>query len=133
MGVRESEQLWERVDALQKQVADLKDAVGQAREENSEQVRARIQQIKEDIATRRESTREKTEKVTERAQSQWQSVKDDVTEKMHDLQERINRKRDELDIKMAEKTPRSRRRTPSVRWISLGGRSSRPSWPSLMR
>jgi hypothetical protein len=50
MSVGESDRLREYVDALQKQVTDLKDAADQAREETSAQVRARIEQAKADAA-----------------------------------------------------------------------------------
>jgi uncharacterized coiled-coil DUF342 family protein len=42
----DSEALRERVDAVQRQAVELKQAVDQLREESSEQVKARIQQVK---------------------------------------------------------------------------------------
>lgn len=50
VSVRESEALRERVDAVQEQAAELKQAVDKLRQESSEQVKARIQQVKADIA-----------------------------------------------------------------------------------
>ena len=102
MSTRLTDQLREYVDALQKQVTHLKDAADQAREETSAQVRARIEQAKADVAAYQESARDKTGQAAGRAQSQRQSMKVDAAAKMRDLHGRIGRKRDELDVKMAE-------------------------------
>ncbi len=102
MSVRESDQLREHVDALQAQVTELKIALDQAREESREQVRARIQQVKADIAAHQETARGKAGQAAGRAQSQWQVMRADAAAKMRDLHGRIERKRDELDVKMAE-------------------------------
>jgi chromosome segregation ATPase len=101
MSVRESGQLQEHLDALQKQVTHLKDSTDQAREESSAQVRARIEQAKADIAAHQESAQETAGRAAERAQSQWQSMRADAAAKMRDLHDRIDRKRDELDVKAA--------------------------------
>jgi chromosome segregation ATPase len=101
MSVRESDQLREHVDALQEQVEELKNAMEQARNETREQVKARIQQVKADIAGHQESAREKAGQAAGRAQSQWQSMKADAQAKARDLHDRIERKRDELDVKEA--------------------------------
>jgi DNA repair exonuclease SbcCD ATPase subunit len=102
MSVRESDALREHVDTLQKQVTHLKDAAERARKENSEQVKARIQQAKADMAAHHESAGEKAGQAAEGAQSQWQSMRADAQAKMRDLQDRIGRKRNELDVKTAE-------------------------------
>jgi len=101
MSVRESGRLGEHVEALQQQVTELKEAADRAREETSEQVRARIEQVKADLAAHREPVGEKAGQAAGRPQSQWQSVKTDAQAKMRDLQDRIGRKRDELDVKAA--------------------------------
>jgi peptidoglycan hydrolase CwlO-like protein len=92
----------EHVEALQQQVTEVKEAADRAREETSEQVRARIEHVKADLAAHRERAGEKAGQAAGRPQSQWQSVKADAQAKMRDLQDRIGRKRDELDVKAAE-------------------------------
>jgi hypothetical protein len=102
MSGNESDQLREYVDALQKQVTHLEDAADQAREETSAQVRARIEQAKADVAAHQEPARDKSGPGAGRTQSQWQSMRADAAARMRDLHGRIGRKRDELDVKMAE-------------------------------
>jgi hypothetical protein len=102
MSIGESGRLRERVDALQKQVTHLKDAADQAREETSTQVRARIERARADAAAGQESAREKAGQAAGHAHGQWQSMKADAAAKMQGLQGRMDRKRDELDVKMAE-------------------------------
>ena len=101
MDVRESGQLQEHLDGLQKQVTHLKNSADQARAESSAQVRARIEQAKVDIAAHQESAQETTGRAAGRAQSQWQSMRTDAAAKMQNLRDRIDRKRDEADAKAA--------------------------------
>ena len=102
MSVREIDHLRKHVDALQAQVTELKISLAQARRESREQVRARIRQVKADIDAHQEPAREKAAQTAGRAQSQWQMMRADAAAKMRDLHDRIERKRDELDVKMAE-------------------------------
>ena len=102
MSTRLADQLQEYVDALQKQVAHLKNAADQAREESSAQVRARIDQAKADAAAHQEPAPGQAGQAAGRAQSQWQSVKANAAAKMQDLQDRIDRRRDQLDVKLAD-------------------------------
>ena len=102
MSTRLADQLQEYVDALQKQVAHLKNAADQAREESSAQVRERIDQAKADAAAHQEPAPEQAGQAAGRAQSQWQSVKANAAAKMQDLQDRIDRRRDQLDVKLAD-------------------------------
>ena len=102
MSTRLADQLQEYVDALQKQVTHLKNAADQAREESSAQVRARIDQAKADAAAHQEPAREQAGQAAGRAQSQWQSVKANAAAKIQDLQDRIDRRRDQLDVKLAD-------------------------------
>jgi hypothetical protein len=121
MSVGESDQLREYVDALQKQVTHLKNAADQAREETGAQVRARIEQAKADVAAQQEPAREKAGQAAGRGQSQWQSMKADAAAKMQDLQDRIGRKHDELDVKMTPGPPGT---TPSMAGLRpVGGRA----------
>ena len=103
-GLREDQvDLSEQVDALQKRASDLKSSADQAQRETNEQVNARIKDAKADIAARQSDVREKAGQAADRAQSQWQAMKADAAAKTQDLQNRIGRKRNERDIKKAER------------------------------
>jgi len=102
MSTRLADQLQEYVDALQKQVTHLKNAADQAREETSAQVRARIDRAEADVAAHQEPAREQAGQAAGRAQSQWQSVKANAAAKMQDLQDRIGRRRDQADVRLAD-------------------------------
>jgi hypothetical protein len=91
-----------QVDTLQKRAADLKSSFDQARQETNEQVKARIEQTKADIATHESAAKGKAGQAADRAQSQWKSMQADAAAKMQDLQDRIARKRDQHDVKVAE-------------------------------
>jgi hypothetical protein len=91
-----------QVDTLQKRAADLKSSFDQARQETSEQVKARIEQTKTDIAAHENAAKDQAEQAAGRAQSQWKSMQADAAAKMQDLQDRIARKRDQHDVKVAE-------------------------------
>jgi hypothetical protein len=91
-----------QVDTLQKRAADLKSSFDQARQETNEQVKARIEQTKADIAAHENAAKDQAEQAAGRAQSQWKSMQADAAAKMQDLQDRIARKRDQHDVKVAE-------------------------------
>lgn len=93
----------DQVDALQKRAADLKSSFDQARQETSEQVKARIGHARADVAARQDAVKEKAGQAAGRTQSQWQALKADTAAKMRAAQDRIDRQRDEHDVKMAEK------------------------------
>ena len=95
--------LSEQVEALQKRASDLKISADQAQQETNEQVKARIKNAKADIEARQSDVRDKAGQAADRAQSQWQAMKADAAAKTQDLQDRIGRKRDEHDIKKAER------------------------------
>ena len=88
--------------ALQEQVTHLKISAYEAREESSAQVKARIEQAKADAAADQEPVRDKAGQAGGRAHGQWRSMKADAAAKMQGLQDRMDRKSDELDAKMAE-------------------------------
>jgi hypothetical protein len=92
----------DQVDTLQKRAADLKSSFDQARQETNEQVKARVDQTKADIAAHDSAAKEKAGQAAGRAQSQWKSMQADATAKRQDLQDRIARKRDQHDVKVAE-------------------------------
>ena len=91
-----------QVDTLQKRAADLKSSFDQARQATIEQVEARIDQTKADIAAHESAAKQKAGQAAGRAQSQWKSMQADAAAKMQDLQDRIARKRDQHDVKVAE-------------------------------
>jgi hypothetical protein len=98
----ESYRLREYVEALQEQVTHLKISAYEAREESSGQVKARIEQAKADAAADQEPARDKAGQAGGRGHGQWRSMKADAAAKMQGLQDRMDRKGDELDAKMAE-------------------------------
>jgi peptidoglycan hydrolase CwlO-like protein len=94
--------LHKQIDTLQKQVKDLKHSADHARKETSEQVEARITEVKADIGARSEAVRDKTAQAADRAESHWEAAKAEAAAKIRDLQGRIDRKRDQRDVKKAE-------------------------------
>jgi len=103
MSVSEPDRIREHLDALQKEVSELMDSADRAGQENSGQVKARAAQVKADVAARRKSASEKAgQAAAGRTQSQWESIKADAAAKLRDLQDRIDRKQDKLDVKVAE-------------------------------
>lgn len=93
----------EKIDALQERVADLKSSADQARRETSERVRARIDQAQADIAARQQAMHDKAGRAAAHAQGQWQAMQADAAAKVREWQDRIDRKRDEADVKRAER------------------------------
>ena len=93
----------EQVDALQKHADDVKSSFEDARKESSEQIQARIKKAKADAEARQKAADEKASQADEHAKSQWKAMKADVGAKAQALQDRIDRKRDERDVKKAEK------------------------------
>jgi hypothetical protein len=92
----------DQVDTLQKRAADLKSSFDQARQETNEQVKARVDQTRADIAAHDSAAKEKAGQAADRAQSQWKSMQADAAAKRQDLQDRMARKRDQHDVKVAE-------------------------------
>jgi hypothetical protein len=92
----------DQVDALQERAAGLKSSFDQARQETNEQVKARIDEAKADLAARQGAVNEKAQQASGHAQSGWNAMQADAAAKMRDLQDRIARKRDQHDVKMAE-------------------------------
>ena len=103
MSVHETDRVREYVDDLQKQVTHLNRVLDLARRENSEQVRTRIQQVQADLAAHQEPASDKAGQAAGRAQSPWQSIKANAAVGARDLQDRIDRKRHDLDVKSAER------------------------------
>lgn len=92
----------DQVDVLQERAAELKSSFEQARRETSEQVKARINETRADIAARQGAINDKAQQAAGRAQSGWKAMQADAAAKMQALQDRIDRKREQNDVKMAE-------------------------------
>ncbi len=122
----------DQIDALQKKAADLKDSFEKSRKETNDQVKARLSHAKADIDDRQNAVKDKGEQAADRTRSQWQSMKADATAKVQAMHDRVDRKRDEHDVKRRKKTPRPRSKTRPMPWITPTGSSTRPNWPSLM-
>ena len=88
--------LSEQIDALQAKVADLKSSLDASRHETNEQIKARV------ASARAKAAEETVHGKADQAQTQWQSFKADTSAKMAELQGRIERKREERDVKAAE-------------------------------
>ena len=93
----------EKVDALQKRVADLKSSFEAARTETNEQVRDRITKAKADAARAQDEANAKAAAAADKAQSRWAAIRADVSAKVSQMQEDIDRKRDEHDVKAAQR------------------------------
>jgi hypothetical protein len=118
---------------VQEKVAELKNSADQARQESSEQVKARIARIKTDMAAHRQQARDEAAQAGDRTRSQWLQFRADAAARMCGIQDSMERKRDELDVKRAEADARLLRKTLSMRWASHRGRSSRRRSRSLTR
>jgi len=92
----------EQVDTLQAKVADLKSSLDASRHETNEQIKARVASAKARADAAKQTVHGKADQAADRAHTQWQSFKADTSAKMQELQERIERKRDERDVKAAE-------------------------------
>jgi chromosome segregation ATPase len=90
--------LSEQIDALQAKVADLKNSLDASRHETNEQIKARAASAKAKAKAAQETVHGKADQ----AHTQWQSFKADASAKMAELQGRIERKREEHDVKAAE-------------------------------
>lgn len=90
--------LSEQIDALQAKVANLKSSLDASRHETNEQIKARVASAR----AKAEATQETVHGQADQAHTQWQSFKADTSAKMAELQGRIERKREEHDVKAAE-------------------------------
>jgi DNA repair exonuclease SbcCD ATPase subunit len=92
----------EQVDALQQRTAALKSSADQARHETAAQIKARIDQTKADIDAGQEAVKAQAGEASEHAQSQWKSLKADAAARNQALRDRVDRQRNEHDVKKAE-------------------------------
>jgi hypothetical protein len=92
----------EQIDALQAKVADLKRSLDASRHETNEQIKARVASAKAKADAARDTVHGQAEQAADHAHSQWQSFKADASAKMQELQGRIDRQRDQRDVKAAE-------------------------------
>ena len=92
----------EQIDALQAKVADLKSSLDASGHETNEQIKTRVASAKAKARAAQETVRGKADQAADHAHTQWQSFKADASAKMAELQGRIDRKREERDVKAAE-------------------------------
>ena len=95
--------LSEQADALQAKAADLKSSLDSSRHETNEQIKARVAKAKTKADAASATAHGKAGQAADRGHAQWQSFKADTSAKMQQLQGQIGRKRDELDVKVAER------------------------------
>jgi chromosome segregation ATPase len=91
-----------QIDALQAKVADLKSSLDASRNETNEQIKARVASAKAKADAARDTVHGQADQAADHAHSQWQSFKADASAKMQELQGRIDRQRDQRDVKAAE-------------------------------
>ena len=94
--------LSEQIDALQAKVADLKSSLDASRHETNEQIKARVASAKAKAKAAEETVHGRADQTADQAQTQWRSFQADTSAKMAELQGRIERKREERDVKAAE-------------------------------
>jgi len=93
----------EQIDALQAKVAELKSSLDASRHETNEQIKARVATARAKAEAAQQTVRGKADQAADHAHTQWQSFKADNSAKMQELHGRIERKRDERDVKAAER------------------------------
>ena len=122
----------DQIDALQKRAEDLKSSFDKSRQETNEQVKARLSHAKADIAARQSAVKEKAEQAADRTQSQWKSMKADADAKGRPCRTASTANATSTTSKKQKETPRTRRKTQPMPWITPPGPSTRPNWLSLM-
>ena len=95
----------EQIDALQAKVAELKSSLDASRHETNEQIKARVAtaRAKAEAEAAQQTVHGEADQAADHAHTQWQSFKADTSAKMAELRGRIERKRDERDVKAAER------------------------------
>jgi hypothetical protein len=93
----------EQIDALQAKVAELKSSLDASRHETNEQIKARVATARAKAQAAQQTVHGKAGQAADHAHTQWQSFKADTSAKMQELRGRIERQRDERDVKAAER------------------------------
>ena len=93
----------EQVDALQAKVAELKSSLDASRHETNEQIKARVATARAKAEAAQHTVHGEADQAADHAHTQWQSFKADTSAKMAEMQGRIERKREERDVKSAER------------------------------
>jgi chromosome segregation ATPase len=101
MSTHESQEVRDHIDALQRQVTELKQSVEQARQETSEKITARVEQVKESLNQQSDSA-SGSGQGDGRPQSQWQTMKAQAAAKTRDLHDHLERKRGEVRADVAD-------------------------------
>lgn len=101
MSTHESQEVRDHIDALQRQVTELKQSVEQTRQETSEKITARVEQVKESLNQQSDSA-SGSGQGDGRPQSQWQAMKAQAAAKTRDLHDHLERKRGEVRADVAD-------------------------------
>ena len=91
--------LSEQVHKMQQRLADLKRALDTSRPEANQQLRDRIAEA---VAAGDASHQNRAGEAADRARSRWQSLMTDFSARLADVQQRTDRRRDDLDVKDAQ-------------------------------
>ena len=94
MSVREPQAVRQHIDALQRQVNELKESVEQASRETSQQITARVEQLRAAQSLQADPASDAGQ-AADQSRNQWQEMKADLAAKMGDLHDRIERTKGE--------------------------------------
>jgi hypothetical protein len=97
----------QRIEDVQGRARELQTSAAQARQEGSAEVQARIAQIRSDTAALRQRARDDAAQSGDRVRSQWEQFWADAAARMRGIQDNMDRKRDELDVKLAQTEART--------------------------
>jgi hypothetical protein len=101
MSVREPQAVRQHIDALQRQVNELKESVEQAGRETSQQITARVEQLRA-AQTRQADPVSDAGQAADQSQNQWQAMKAHVAAKMRELHGRMERTKGEVSADIAD-------------------------------
>jgi hypothetical protein len=89
------------LDALQRRVAEAKEAVQNAATESRQQLRSRIDQTQVELERAGTDAQRKADQAAADARSTWAQMRADASAKMQDLRTKIDKRNRELDAKDA--------------------------------
>lgn len=101
MSVREPQAVRQHIDALQRQVNELKESVEQASRETSQQITARVEQLRAAQSLQADPASDAGQ-AADQSRNQWQEMKADLAAKMGDLHDRIERTKGKVSVGIAD-------------------------------
>ena len=92
----------DQVRQLEQRVATLRQNLDAARDETTEQIKARIEEVRANEAAGFQIVKNDAAGAASGTESKWATARADVAAKVRDVQHRIDRKRNEHDVKAAD-------------------------------